>query len=67
MNQRLNPQGLLLLKTGDEKREIEFEMAFLLSLNARQRFVLMERKSRELKVLLKRHGYGTSPSITIRK
>jgi len=31
MNRQLNPK-LLLLKTGDEIREIEFEMAFLLSL-----------------------------------
>jgi len=67
MNRRPNPQGLLLLKTGDEKREIEFEIAFLLSLTARHRFALMERKSRELKTLLKRHGHGTSPSITKRK
>jgi hypothetical protein len=59
--------GILLLETSDEAREIEFELAYLLSLTSRQRFRLMERKSREMRSSLYRHGHGTSASITKRK
>jgi hypothetical protein len=60
-------EGILLLKTSNEAREIEFELAYLISLTPAQRFRLMERKSREMRSSLYRHGHGTSASITKRK
>jgi len=66
MNRGNNP-GILLLKTEDESREIDFELAYLSSLTLRQRFLLMRRKSREMRAMLHRHGQGTAASITKRK
>jgi hypothetical protein len=60
-------EGILLLKTSNEAREIEFELSYLISLTPPQRFRLMERKSREMRSSLYRHGHGTSASITKRK
>lgn len=57
----------MLVKAENEEREIEFELDFLRSLTPRQRFLLMDRKSREMKALLRRHGHGTAPSIIKRK
>jgi hypothetical protein len=67
MDRRKNPQGILILKKADEDREIEFEVGYLRSLTPRQRFTLMQRKSREMRALLRRHGHGTTPSISKRK
>jgi hypothetical protein len=58
--------GILLLKSGNENLEIDFELDFLRSLTPRQRFLLMERKRRETRALLRRHGHGTASSITKR-
>ena len=38
----------MVVKGENEKREIEFELAFLRSLTPCQRFLLMDRKSREM-------------------
>jgi hypothetical protein len=67
MNRLEKASRILLLKSGDEDREIDFELDFLRSLTPRQRFLLMERKSREMRALLRRHGHRTTPSITKRK
>jgi len=67
MNRTGTPGGILLVKTENEEREIEFELDFLRSLTRRQRFLMMNRKSREMKALLRCHGHGTAPSIIKRK
>lgn len=67
VNRTKNAKGILLLKTGSDDREIEFELNYLRSLTPRQRFLLMERKNREMRAMLRRHGHGTTPSIFKRK
>jgi hypothetical protein len=67
MESRGVSRGILLLKDSAEEREIEFELDYLRSLTPRQRFILMMRKSREMRALLRRHGHRTAPSITKRK
>jgi hypothetical protein len=67
MGGREKSQGILLLKKSDEDREIEFELNYLRALTPRQRFILMQRKSREMRILLRQHGHGTAPSISKRK
>jgi hypothetical protein len=60
-------RGILLLKEGAEDLEREFELDYLRSLTPRQRFILMMRKSREMRALLRSHGHRTATSITKRK
>lgn len=67
MVRRENSPGILLLKKADEDREIEFELNYLRALTPRQRFILMQQKSREMRILLRLHGHGTAPSISKRK
>ena len=67
MVRRESSPGILLIKKSDENREIEFELNYLRSLTPRQRFILMNRKSREMRILLRQHGPGTAPSISKRK
>jgi len=59
--------GLLLLKRDDEKKEIEFELEYLLSLTLQQRFRLMQKKNREMLALLKQNGHGKAFEIYKRK
>lgn len=59
--------GILVLRHSDEKREIEFELNFLSSLNSSQRFLLMETKSGELKSNLIKNGHRETPQIIKRK
>jgi len=54
---------VLKLKEHDEKREIEFELKFLLSLTTRQRFEMMFKKSREMKGLLEKSGHRKTLEI----
>lgn len=58
---------LLLLKRDDEKKEIEFELEYLLSLTVQQRFRLMQKKSREMLALLEQHGHRKAAEILKRK
>ena len=60
-------KSILVLKKDDEKRELEFELAYLSSLSLQERFVLMSAKSQELKTNLAKNGYRTTPSISKRK
>lgn len=62
----LAKKGILVLKKADEKREIEFELEYLSSLNLQDRFALMLTKSRELKINLAKNGHRATPSITKR-
>ena len=58
MGKKVSDNGLLLLKKDDEKKEIEFELQYLLSLTIQERFQLMQRKSREMLALLEQNGHG---------
>jgi hypothetical protein len=58
---RLN--GILILKDHNEKEEIDFELNYLLSLTTRERFRLMETKSKEIKRLLEQNGHRRTSEI----
>ena len=60
-------KGILILKNPDEKREIEFELNYLLSLSLDQRFLLMKTKSKELKSNLIKNGHRETYQIIKRK
>lgn len=59
--------GLLLLKKDDEKKEIEFELQYLLSLTVQERFQLMWRKNREMLALLEQNGHRKAAEVVKRK
>lgn len=42
---------ILKLKQHDEKKEIEFELRYLKSLTTKERFLLMQKKSEEMKTI----------------
>ena len=45
---------VLKLEKDDENREIEFELCYLKSLNIKERFLLMQKKSDEIKKMLRK-------------
>jgi hypothetical protein len=51
---------VLKLKTDNERKEIEFELRYLVSLTVKQRFQLMFRKIQEILRLLKKSGQRRS-------
>jgi hypothetical protein len=57
---------VLKLEKDDEKREIEFELCYLKSLTTRERFLLMQKKSEEMKKMLRKRGYRKSSEIVKR-
>jgi hypothetical protein len=57
---------VLKLKKDDENREIEFELCYLKSLTTKERFLIMQRKSHEIKKMLRKHGYRNSTEIVKR-
>lgn len=59
----LYKNGILVLKEPDEKREVEFELNYLSSLSIKQRFLLMQNKSRELIFNLVENGHRKTPQI----
>ena len=59
--------AVLKLEKDDEKREIDFELSYLKSLTIRERFLLMQKKSDEMKKMLAKHGYRKSTEIVKRK
>lgn len=59
--------AVLKLAKHDEKREIEFELDYLLSLTAKQRFEMMFEKSRRLAALLRRNGRRKAAKVIKRK
>jgi len=63
----LEKKGLLVLEESDEKREIEFELDYLLSLSVDQRFLMMQKKSQEIKSNLVKNGHRKTPQIIKRK
>ena len=54
---------VLKLEKDDENREIEFELCYLKSLTTRERFLLMQKKSEEIKKMLRKRGYRKSAKI----
>jgi hypothetical protein len=48
---------ILLVEHDDEEAELDFELAYLRTLTAQQRFQLMFRKSREIAEMLLKHGH----------
>ncbi|MBW1888501.1 MAG: hypothetical protein JRI52_09160 [Deltaproteobacteria bacterium] len=54
---------ILKLSQHDEDREIEFELRYLKSLTTKERFSLMQRKTKEMRELMKNRGHGKSPEI----
>ena len=67
MGKKANGNGLLLLKKDDEKKEIEFELRYLLSLTIQERFQLMQNKSREMIALLEQNGHRKATEANKRK
>lgn len=67
MGKKANGSGLLLLKKDNEKKEIEFELRYLLSLTVQERFQLMQTKSREMLNLLEQNGYRKTTEVIKRK
>ena len=56
-------QRILALKNDDEKKEIEFELDYLLSLTTQKRFQMMFSKSQEMLKLLKNNEGRKTPLI----
>ena len=54
---------ILKLKQHDEKKEIEFELRYLKSLTTKERFLLMQKKSEEMKTIMRKRGYRRSFEI----
>ena len=48
---------ILKLEQDDESREIEFEIRYLNSLTTKERFLLMRKKSDEIKKMMRNRGY----------
>lgn len=54
---------ILKLTKHNEKKEIDFELDFLLSLSVEQRFQMMFKKSKEIRQLLGKNGYRKTTQI----
>jgi hypothetical protein len=54
---------VLKCKKYDENKEIDFEISFLKSLTTKERFYMMLKKSEEMKMMMRKHGYGKSSEI----
>jgi hypothetical protein len=59
--------AVLKLKKHDERKEIDFELDYLLSLTNRQRFEMMFEKSRQAARVLKRNGRRKTTKVIKRK
>lgn len=58
---------ILLLEKDNEKKEMDFELEYLLSLTVKERFLLMQKKSREMRDLLEQNGHRKAAEILKRK
>ena len=54
---------ILKLSKHNSDKEIEFELKYLLSLTISQRFQMMLQKTKEIRKLLKNHGYRKTTQI----
>lgn len=57
---------VLKLERDDESREIEFELCYLKSLTIKERFLIMQNKSEEMKKMLRKRGYRKPTEIVKR-
>jgi hypothetical protein len=57
---------VLILEKDDENREIEFELRYLKSLTTKERFFIMQKKSDEMKKMLRKRGYRKPAEIVKR-
>jgi hypothetical protein len=57
---------VLKLEKDDENREIEFELCYLKSLTTKERFFIMQKKSDEMKKMLRKRGYRKPTEIVKR-
>ena len=57
---------VLKLEKDDENREIEFELCYLKSLTIKERFLIMQKKSEEIKKMLRKRGYRKPTEIVKR-
>jgi len=60
-------KGFLIIRKPDAKKEMDFELDYLLSLSLNQRISMMESKSRELRSLLAENGHRKASAIIKRK
>ena len=58
---------ILLLNKDNEKKEMDFELQYLLSLTIKERFLLMLKKSREMRNMLEQNGHRKTAGILKRK
>ena len=58
---------ILLLNKDNEKKEMDFELQYLLSLTIKERFLLMQKKSREMRNMLEQNGHRKAAEILKRK
>ena len=63
---RGNFMSVLKLEKDDENREIEFELCYLKSLTTNERFLIMQKKSDEMKKMLRKRGYRKPTEIVKR-
>lgn len=54
---------ILKLDRDDESSEIEFELRYLKSLSKNERFLLMQKKSKEMKELMRNCGHRRCSEI----
>jgi len=59
-------KSILKLNRHNPKKEIEFELKYLMSLSTKERFAMMFRKTNEMVNLLKKNGYRKSFEIVKR-
>jgi hypothetical protein len=57
---------VLKLEKDDENKEIEFELRYLKSLTTKERFLIMQKKSDEIKKMLRKRGYRRPTEIVKR-
>ena len=57
---------ILKLEKDDEHREIEFELYYLKSLTTKERFLIQQKKSDEMKKMLRKGEYRKSSEIVKR-
>jgi len=66
MKKKKSKARILLVDGDDPKKELDFELDFMLSLTMRQRYKIMERIYKEGLAKMKRDGYKITPGIFAR-
>lgn len=61
-----NNTHILVLDKDDPKKELEFEVAFYLSLTEKQRYTIMKKLAKQTLETLKNNDYSKTPAIISR-